>query len=130
MYKSLVVFIFEVFQRLMFERNTKREKRLRMLYLGIITQEETDELYSVLPNSGRFWIRFQRCCLCTSVRACNSAKARITGNVVSNDILQIKTETRKLEGIGLCDKYRDVDLLAEIEAVQDGFGLKKSSIQF
>jgi hypothetical protein len=29
--------------------------------------------------------------------------------------------------MGLCDKYRDVDLLAQIEAVQDGVVLKKQS---
>lgn len=77
------------------------------------------------------WIRFQRCCLCTSVRACNLAKARITGNVISNGILQItKTEARKSEGVGLCDKQRDVDFLTEIEAAQDEFGLKKSVFRF
>jgi len=37
----------------MFERNTKRERRLQMLYRELITYEETDELYSVLPSSGR-----------------------------------------------------------------------------
>lgn len=52
-YKSLVAIIFEVFQRLMFEQNTKRERRLRMLYRLLITYEETDELCSVVPSSGR-----------------------------------------------------------------------------
>jgi len=58
-------------------------------------------------------------------------EVRITGYIVSYGILQItKTEARQSEVMGLCDKYRDVDLLAEIETVQDGVGLKKNGLQF
>jgi len=32
--------------------------------------------------------------------------------------------------MGLCDKYRDMGLLAEIETVQDGVGLKEASFSF
>jgi len=48
------------------------------------------------------------------------------GNIISYDILQVtKTEARRSQVVGLYDKYRDVDLLAQIKAVQDGIGPKK-----
>ena len=65
------------------------------------------------------------------MRACNLTKVRIIRNIISYDISQItKTEARKSEVMGLCDKYRDVDLLAEIETMQDRVGSKKAAFSF
>jgi len=101
-----------MFQRLLYKLNTDRERRIRMIYRQLRSYEETDELHSVsqLRMDVSYhplvvlWIQFQRFCNCTSVRACNLAEVRITGNV-SYGILQItKIEARKSEVIFLCDK--------------------------
>lgn len=66
------------------------KKRLRMIYRQLVSYEETDDLYSVAQLQmdvtyhplDVLWIEFQCCCICTSVRACNLAEVRITGNVI------------------------------------------------